>query len=122
MTKSPHKKVHDVKRLAHRAFASISDDDVKRCIAHTLDQENFYRYLHNMEPSIPEVVETIHETADVQSDSDLVEQDPIDDIIVRDQDQQQVASLDSDPSFVQQDPNVQNIVVDNDDNVVDAII
>ena len=117
MEKSPFTNVHDVKEKAHRAFANISDDVVKRCIAHTVDQENFYRYLHNMEPCTPEVVETIPETVDVQSDSDLIEQDPIEEIIVRDQDQQMVASLPSDSSFVQQDPNVENIVVDNEDNV-----
>ena len=114
MEKSPFKNVHDVKELAHRAFANISDDVVKRCIAHTVDQENFYRYLHNMEPCTPEVVETTPETVDVQSDSDLIEQDPIEEIIVRDQDQQMVASLPSDSSFVEQDSI--------EDNVVDTII
>ena len=114
MEKSPFTNVHDVKEKAHRAFANISDDVVKRCIAHTVDQENFYRYLHNMEPCTPEVVETIPETVDVQSDSDLIEQDPIEEIIVRDQDQQMVASLPSDSSFVEQDSI--------EDNVVDTII
>ena len=114
MEKSPFTNVHDVKEKAHRAFANISDDVVKRCIAHTVDQENFYRYLHNMEPCTPEVVETIPETVDVQSDSDLIEQDPIEEIIVRDQDQQMVASLPSDSSFVEPDSI--------EDNVVDTII
>ena len=71
MTKSPFTNVHDVKEIAHRAFANITDDEVKRCIAHTKDQEDFYRYLHKMEP-LP--VEAIEE-ADMQSDSELIEQD-----------------------------------------------
>ena len=55
--------------------------------------------------SLPvEVIETPTETVDIQSDSDLIEQDPIDDIIVRDQDHHQVASLPSD--FTQEDLNV----------------
>ena len=71
MTKKPFTNVHDVKQLAHEAFANITDDEVKRCIAHTKDQEDFYRYLHKMEP-LP--VEAIEE-ADMQSDSEPIEQD-----------------------------------------------
>ena len=71
MRKKPFTNVHDVKQLAHEAFANITDDEVKRCIAHTKDQEDFYKYLHKMEP-LP--VEAIEE-ADMQSDSEPIEQD-----------------------------------------------
>ena len=71
MRKSPFKHVQDVKKRAHKAFANITDDEVKRCIAHTKDQEDFYRYLHKMEPLAVEATEE----ADMQSDSELIEQD-----------------------------------------------
>jgi len=71
VTKSPFTNVHDVKEIAHRAFANVTDDEVKRCIAHTKDQEDFYRYLHKMEPLTVEPIEE----ADMQSDSESIEQD-----------------------------------------------
>ena len=97
MTKSPFKHVQDVKKLAHKAFANVTDDEVKRCIAHTKDQEDFYRYLHKME-TLP--VEAIEE-ADMQSDSEPIEQDD-NDLALESQ---------SDSHMAQQEPIVGSLVL-----------
>ena len=97
MTKSPFKHVQDVKELAHEAFANVTDDEVKRCIAHTEDQEDFYRYLHKMEPLPVEAIES----ADMQSDSEPIEQD----------DNDLALEIQADSHMAQQEPIVGSLVL-----------
>ena len=55
--KSPFKNVHDVKIIAHKAFASITPDEVRNCYDHVEEQEIFYRHLHNLQPLPVENIE-----------------------------------------------------------------
>ena len=97
MRKSPFKHVQDVKKRAHKAFANITDDEVKRCIAHTEDQEDFYRYLHKMKPMPVEAIEE----ADMESDSESIEKD----------DNDLALEIQADSHMAQQEPIVGSLVL-----------
>ena len=50
MKKSSFKNVHDVKNFAHQAIKYVTPEMVQRCIKHTEEQEDYYRFLHKLKP------------------------------------------------------------------------
>ena len=62
MRKYPFKNVHDVKQLAHKAFAKVTPEMVRNCYDHVEEQEIWYRNLHKLEPLPVEEIEAINET------------------------------------------------------------
>ena len=61
-----------MKKVAHEAFKKITPQIVQNCIDHVEEQENYYRWLHNLQPLPVENLDSESSNADINLETGSV--------------------------------------------------
>ena len=121
--RTPFTNCKDVLIIARRAFAKVSKRKVRNCIAHVAKQENHYRRLHGMEPLPAIYTETVDESDDESSDSVLAQQEPTEGVHFLEELIEAVESADmqSDSELIEQDENDRALEIQSDSLIAQQV-